>query len=56
MESPYSEMKMVIESEIKEYENRAEEYFQEIGDEDSGNILLAKADALRDIAVKLGLT
>lgn len=34
---------------ISEHENTAEEYFQEVGDEDKGNEYLAKAAALKEV-------
>jgi hypothetical protein len=38
-----------IERMISEYENTAEEYFQEVRDEEQGNMFLAKAEALTDL-------
>ena len=45
----YQELDQHIEQKIRQYENTAEEYFQEIGDEGKGNEYLAKADALKDL-------
>lgn len=47
--SPEEKIIRQIERLVQEHESTAEEYFQEIGDEDKGNECLAKAAALKEV-------